>query len=149
MNEIHFDLIRRYPRNMFRIVMGVLLLGSAAYFLIKQVEFFTLTHLLIFSLGGLYYLLMGLGINPLTVWGKAYISVNPSTVAVKPTIFAKSNSFKWANINEAQIKVMGIRFLFNQGEPFELEFGKLDEDRIKELKRTIIAISKEKGIKLG
>lgn len=149
MNEIQFDLIRRYPRNIFRIAMGALLLAVVAYFLIKQIEYFSTTHLIVFTLGGLYYLLMGLGINPITVWGKAYIMVSQSIIAIKPSMFSKETSFDWSNIKEAQIKVTGIRFLFNQGEPYELDFGKLDEESIQELKQAVIAISKEKGIKLG
>nr|WP_319401388.1 hypothetical protein [uncultured Carboxylicivirga sp.] len=149
MNEIQFDLIRRYPRNIFRIAMGALLLASVAYFLIKQVAFFSLTHLLIFTLGGLYYLFMGFGINPITVWGKAYIKVSQAEIAMKPTIFAKATVLDWANVKEARINITGIRFILNQGEPYELSFDKLNEDSIQELKHAIISLSKEKGVTLG
>ena len=149
MNELYFDLIRRYPRNIFRITMGILLLAAVGYFLIKQDQFFSTTHLVIFTFGGLYYLLMGLGINPITVWGKAFIKVNQSVIEIKPSMFAKAITYSWSNIKEVQIKVTGIRLLLDAGDAHEMEYQKMDEESIKELKQTIVAISKEKGIKLG
>lgn len=149
MNELHFDLIRRYPRNIFRIAMGALLLAAVAYFIVRQETFFSTTHLVVFTLAGLYYLLMGLGINPFTIWAKAYIKVNRDRIQVKPSMFSKVKNIEWAAISEVQIKVMGIRFLSETDEAYEFSFQKLDEENIQELKHAIIALSKEKGIKLA
>ncbi len=149
MNELYFDLIRRYPRNIFRIAMGSLLLAAVGYFVVIQETFFSAYHLLIFTLAGIYYLLMGLGINPVTIWAKAFIRLSATRIEVKPSLFSKTKTFEWSNIKEVHIKVMDIRFLFIEEEPYELSYQKLDDESIKDLKHAVITLCKEKGIKLG
>lgn len=129
--------------------MGFLLLGAVAYFIIRQEEFFTATHLAVFTLAGIYYLLMGFGINPITFWAKAYIKVNTDKIEIKPSMFAKANTLEWNNIKEVQIKITGIRFIFNNGVSYEMDNQKLDEETVLELKQAIIALCKEKKIALA
>ena len=149
MNELYFDLIKKYPRNVFRIVMGFLLLGAVAYFIIKQKLFFTATHLTVFTLAGLYYLLMGFGINPITAWAKAFIKINSQNIEIKSSIFSKATTLHWNHIKELQIKITGIRFLFNDGDSYEMDYQKLDEETVLELKQALIAFCKKKEITLG
>ncbi len=149
MNELYFNLIKKYPRNTFRIVMGFLLLGAVAFFIIKQGDSFTGTHLTIFTLAGVYYLLMGFGINPITFWGKAYIKINNKDIEIKPSLFAKATTLDWDTIKEVQIKVTGIRFLFKDATAHELDYQKLDDKSVSELKQALISICKEKNIALA
>lgn len=149
MNELHINLIKTFPRNVFRIAMGGLLLAAVAYFLIRQEEFFTPTQLIIFSVAGLYYLAMGLGINPLTFWARAYIHIDTDTIKIKASLFAKLDEFSWDSIKEVQIKVSGIRFLFNNGQDHEMDYHKLDDELIQQLKQTIIQVCKQKDIDLN
>ncbi len=146
---LHIDLIRKFPRNIFRIAMGSLLLAAVAYFIIRKEAFFSSTQLIIFGIAGVYYLAMGFGFNPLTFWAKAYIHIDSTIVKIKASMFAKAEQFQWSNIKEVQIKVTSIRFLFNQGEPHEMDYQKLDDDLISQLKESVISFCKEKDIKLG
>lgn len=149
MHSIDINLIAQYKQNFLRIALGFAMLGFSGYtiFYPSQLESLLNSYIPVFIIAGIAYIIIGLGINPISLFGKAYIKIDKEQIEVKATIFKKSWSINWANIKEVQIKVASIRFLMPK--LIELDYGRMSEESVLELKTAIIGIAKEKGIKLN
>lgn len=149
MHSIHINLIAQYKQNFLRIALGFAMLCFSGYTLFypSQLETLLNSYIPVFIIAGIAYVIIGLGFNPISLFGKAYIKIDKEKIEVKPTIFKKSWTINWIDIKEVQIKVASIRFLMPK--LIELDYGRMNEASVLELKTAIIGIAKEKNITLN
>ncbi|MBR8534298.1 hypothetical protein KDU71_01915 [Carboxylicivirga sediminis] len=147
MEGLYINLVRKQPLNYLRLIAGLAMIGATIYLgFYSNQQRFSLLHLSIFFIAGLYYAVLGAGINPVKTFGKAFILVNQNCIAVKKSIFSKSMEAQWDSINEIQLNITAIRIKLNDGESFEFEYQVLDTDTTHELKTRIALTAKSKGI---
>ncbi len=151
MKPIKFSLIASYKFNVVRMFMGLVMLLLCAYsvfVLIKggEVGGLQLVLLPVFFFAGILYVILGLGKNPISFLGDAYVEINDETIKVKPAVKAEEWQIKWADISEIRIKVTAI--VFNNDTSKQLSFDKLSKNSEEDLKEIVIALAKEKNITL-
>ncbi|WP_430810823.1 MULTISPECIES: hypothetical protein [unclassified Carboxylicivirga] len=147
MEGLYINLIKKQPINYLRLIAGVIMTGAALYLaFFTQQERFSALHLTLFCAAGLYYALMGIGLNPLNLMGKAYIIVNQQMITVKKSIFTKAIVIDWTTIEELQVNITAIRIKRKNGEPFSFDYQMLDEDTAHELKTRLALTAKKQGI---
>ncbi|GEM_PF-6415138 len=150
MEQLHINLIKKQPVNILRLVAGLAMIGATVYlaYFSSQTRF-TNTHLTIFFIGGLYYVLIGAGFNPVKVFAKAYIKIDKQIIVIKPSMFKKAIELNWDQVSEVNLNISTIRFKLNNSVSIQFEYDMLDEDMRHELKTRIALIAKSLDIKVS
>ncbi len=136
---------------MVRMFMGVLMLllcGYSVYVMINNgaVGGMQLVLLPVFFIAGLLYIMIGLGKNPISLLGDAYVEMDETSIKLKPSVKASEWTINWSEVNEVRIKITAI--VFNNDVTHQISFDKLSKSSEDELKSYVITIAKEKNIKL-
>ncbi len=98
---------------------------------------------------GLLYLWLGLGKNPFTVLGTAFLSIDDEKIILKNTRFSKEDVIDLNSILKIDIKVSSIRIVAGNNTAYEFAYDHIDEEIIKKLKSTLVKLCKERNISLG
>lgn len=150
MDGLYINLVRKQPLNYLRLIGGLIMMGATVYLgFYSSQQRFTLLHLSIFFIAGLYYTILGVGINPIHVFGKAYIIVDQTRIAIKKSIWAKEQEAFWDSISEVQLNITAVRIKQANGESMEFDYQMLDSDMTHELKTRIALTAKSKNIKVN
>ncbi|MCT4645101.1 MAG: hypothetical protein N4A74_08960 [Carboxylicivirga sp.] len=150
MEGLYINLIKKQSINYLRLIAGVIMIGGTIYlgFFTDQ-QRFKIYHLVLFFIAGVYYAIMGAGINPFTAFGKAFIKVDKQTIAVKKSIYSKMTEVAWSEIEEIQINITAIRIKQKSNETFEFEYQMLDTDTVHELKTRLALTAKSLDVKVA
>ncbi|WP_439183961.1 hypothetical protein [Carboxylicivirga taeanensis] len=150
MDGLYIDLVKKQGINYMRLIAGLAMVGATIYLAIySEQQRFTITHLSIFFIAGLYYAVLGAGFNPLSLVGKAYIRVDENEIAVKKSIWSKAIDASWDMILEVQLNITAIRVKLKNGDSFEFDYQMLNDDTAHELKTRLALTAKSKDIEVN
>lgn len=150
MDGLYINLVRKQRLNYLRLIGGLIMMGATIYLgFYSSQQRYSLLQLSIFFIAGLYYTILGIGINPIHAFGKAYIIIDLNRIAVKKSIWTKEKEALWDSISEIQLNITAIRIKLNNGESFNFEYQMLDTDMAHELKTRIALTAKSKNIKIN
>ncbi len=149
MEGLYISLIKKQRLNYLRLLAGIVMMGATIYLgFYSNQQRFSLFHLSLFFLAGVYYAILGAGFNPITAFGKAFILINRERIAVKKSIWSKPIEASWDNISEVQLNITAIRIKLKNSDSFEFEYQMLDTDTIHEIKTRIALTAQSKNVKV-
>ena len=150
MEGLYINLVKKQPINYLRLFAGLIMIGATIYLgFFSDQQRFKLFHLILFFVAGVYYAILGAGINPLKSFGKAFIKVDKQSIAVKKSVYAKAIETPWSNVDELQINITAIRVKLKDKSSFEFEYQMLDTDTVHELKTRLALTAKSLDVKVG
>ncbi|MCG8579376.1 MAG: EbsA family protein [Bacteroidales bacterium] len=149
MKPLFISLNKRTPINYLRLILGVIMMAATIYiYFFSAITRFQPYQLVLLFLFGVYYAIMGAGLNLISLIFKRYINIDDEGITVKPGLFKTKTTAKWSDISEIQINVTAIRIKLSDGD-YQFEYQHLEEDTIHKLKTAIIHQAKEQGITIG
>lgn len=97
-------------------------------------------------MNGIIHTVEGFGFSLARLFGKAFILVDNEKIAIKIGVLAKEQNISWMDIKSISYKPIRFKVAKNDNTSFTFNLSKLDYSLIKEIKSTINAIAKEKGL---
>ncbi|MCU4156344.1 hypothetical protein J1N10_10165 [Carboxylicivirga sp. A043] len=150
MKPLYIDLNKKTPINYLRLLLGVIMMAATVYiYFFSAITRFQPYQLLLLFFFGVYYAIMGAGLNLLSLVFKRFISINNEAIRVKQGIFKRLYESKWSDIAEIQINITAIRIKGKDGSDYQFEYQHLDEDLVHTLKTAIVHQAKEQSITIG
>ncbi|WP_430813300.1 hypothetical protein [Carboxylicivirga sp. RSCT41] len=150
MKPLHINLIKKTPVNYLRLILGVVMMAATIYInFFSAITRFQPYQLIALFLFGVYYTIMGAGLNLASLIFKRYITIDSESIVMKTGIFQAKAESKWNDMSEIQINITAIRIKLKDGSDHQFEYQHLHKDTIHKLKTAIIHQAKEQGIIIG
>jgi hypothetical protein len=150
MKPLYINLNKKTSINYLRLLLGIIMMTATIYIhFFSAITRFQPYQLILLFLFGVYYAIMGAGLNLLSLGFKRFINIDDEGICIKPSIFKGKTETKWSNISEIQINITAIRIKLNDGSDYQFEYQHLDEDSVHALKTAIAHQAKEQGITIG
>jgi len=150
--ELKRDLLKFEKKSVFRIILGLLFLIIAVIWLaekeinLQMVRPFDWVFFGIFLLNGVVHSVEGFGFSIAQLFGRAFVLIDDSKIAIKTSFFSKEQHIAWQEIKSISNKPVRCQITRNEGTSLTLNLSKLDYLLIKDIKATIEYIAKEKGV---
>lgn len=150
MKKFYINIFDQYTPNKWRIGLGIITVVIAISFaiVIKPLEWWHLIYSIYFTLLGLFVLLMGLGFNPVELFGQAYIQIDEEGIDYKPQVLTKAIALNWNEINRVDIMMASIKVLLKNQKIIILEYDHLEYHQIQQLKNNIVSTCSDLNIPL-
>jgi len=126
------------------------MMGATIYiYFFSAITRFQPYQLALLFLFGMYYTIMGAGLNVFNMLFKRYITVDDKGINIKKSIFKGKHESSWNDITEIQINITAIRFKVKNSSELQIEHQQLEEETAHKLKTAIIHQAKEQGINIA
>ncbi len=150
MKPLYINLTKKTPINYLRLLLGVIMMAATVYiYFFSAITRFQPYQLILLFLFGVYYAIMGAGLNLLNLGFKRFISVNNDGMELKTSLFKGKVELKWEAVAEIQINITAVRIKLKEGADYQFEYQHLDEEDVHTIKTALIHQAKERGIIIG
>ena len=103
----------------------------------------------LFALNGIVHVAEGLGFSIDSLFGKAYILINPECINLKAGVFDKEQFAYWDNIKSIDYKFNKFKIVKTDNTNMIINLSKFSYFLNNEIKEVVSCIAKEKNIQLN
>ncbi|TRX64565.1 hypothetical protein [Carboxylicivirga sp. M1479] len=138
MKPLYINLNKKTSVNYLRLLLGIVMMGATVYIqFFSAITRFHPYQLILLFLFGVYYAIMGAGLNLMSFMSRSFILVDDEGFRSKTSMFAKKKEVKWSDVKELQINITAIRIKLIDSE-FQFEYQFLDEEVVYDLKTSLV-----------
>ncbi|WP_289053085.1 hypothetical protein [Carboxylicivirga marina] len=150
MNAFYTNLNKKTSTNYLRLILGILMIGATVYIqFFSSITRFQPYQLILLFLFGVYYAIMGAGMNLINLIAKSFINISNDAMVVKQSIFKGKTVISWNDISEIQINITAIRIKRTDKTEFQFEYQQLEDEVIHTLKTAIAHQAKLNDISIS
>ena len=150
MKPLYIKLSKKPPVNYLRLSAGIIMtVGSVYIYFNSSLTLLKPYQTVLFFLFGIYYAVMGAGLNLLSPFAKTFIALTDDSLCLKQRAFSKQKEVRWSEINEIQMNITAIRIKLKDNTEFQFEYRYLDDEAVYTLRTALIHQAKTNHISIG
>jgi len=112
-----------------------------------NLDVFDWLYLVVFSLNGITYIIIGLGYPVEKIFGSAFVLIDNEKIQIKPGVIEKKKSIEWEDIDYIEYRLNKYIIRKNDHSTVKIPLSKFDYDTLTEIKKVINELTNEKNIK--
>ncbi len=149
----YFNLLTGQQKSITRLLFGIIAIVLSILWLLFQkqgdrIHWQDWLYSSVFAIKGIHYLLSGLGLSYLVLFGKAYVEFDDKIIAIKGTVFQNKTQTKWNEISSFKITPLSIEIHLQQKTKITIHLSRIGFEKNMQLTNLIRKIAKEKRINI-
>ena len=149
--KYYYNLLTGQQKSIARLLFGFLAIALGIMWLIfqkqeKGIHWQDWIYSGVFTLKGIHYLLSGIGISYLVLFGKAYIEFDNEKICTKGKVFRNKKQTTWNEISFLKITPLFIEIHLKQKTIITIQLSRIGFEKHHQITTHIRKIAREKRI---